>query len=109
MSLTAFDVGQMAGAAVLVPALETALILGGAWLFDKVLKNHLQDYALAFVSALPVALLLLLSRLNNLAHHPAGDPGRTLALIGACGTILALVVAFAWRVTDVDEKGEKNG
>jgi hypothetical protein len=99
----------MISAATLVPAVEAAAILGSAWLLDKLLKNHLRDYTLAFVSPLPLALLLALSSLNTLARHPAGDPGRTLAMIGACGTIVAIVFAFAWRITNVDEESEKNG
>lgn len=101
---TPFQVGYLIGHVVGAPAINLAIMLGAAWLLDKVLRDQLSDYYLAFASFAPAALLLVLAALARLREHPSGDPGHLYAMIDAGGAVLAMAIGFAIRISDTDEE-----
>ena len=103
-----YNAGLILGTAVGGTLLKFAMLFGGAWVFDKLLRGRLQDYYLAFVSFMPVALILLLGDFAGYASA-AHSPDSLRAKVSLGGTILAVVVGLFIRIKEVDEEVGENG
>ena len=104
-----YDAGALIGQVIGLPIFYLVIMLGAAWVLDRILVDYLDDYVLAFVSFLPAALIILLVALAGLGQGEPGSADRISGWIRFGAAILAAVVGFVNRIASVDEEFGENG